>query len=361
MVMAKILAHQKKAKTDRADNVANALLQSDIIDNSIETMLSKVLAQSLDDEMMDAIKLENEDGSRMKWRDTVSNGEIVEVGEFKKIFRLMVHIEQFTDENSLASNSAITDKDQLTKPLLAVNDSKVLCGVIPMFVDKALENVRTWEYQPGDPLYKETLTKEEWDEEIVVIATIVELVNNEESFENLGALDVKDEDFHIESFGNLMKEIAKSRKLNIAKVEEFVKKAVDETFDMSTTVASVYTGNVHEDKVEAWNKEDGEIDALMLAVKNLRRVNPEELNLLDKTVINTTVDGKAFTKKGVLNAYLVGTFLDSCRESIMLDSVVEDVFNKLVGGTPIADSLDINTIDSFAVSLVNVVTILTMF
>ena len=76
---------------------------------------------------------------------------------------------------------------------------------------------------------------------------------------------------------------------------------------------------------------------------------------------NTTVDGKAFTKKGVLNAYLVGTFLDSCRESIMLDSVVEDVFNKLVGGTPIADSLDINTIDSFAVSLVNVVTILTMF
>ena len=351
----------EKAKTDRADNVADALLQSDIIDNSIETMLSKVLAQSLDDEMMDAIKLENEDGSRMKWRDTVSNGEIVEVGEFKKIFRLMVHIEQFTDENSLASNSAITDKDQLTKPLLAVNDSKVLCGVIPMFVDKALENVRTWEYQPGDPLYKETLTKEEWDEEIVVIATIVELVNNEESFENLGALDVKDEDFHIESFGNLMKEIAKSRKLNIAKVEEFVKKAVDETFDMSTTVASVYTGNVHEDKVEAWNKEDGEIDALMLAVKNLRRVNPEELNLLDKTVINTTVDGKAFTKKGVLNAYLVGTFLDSCRESIMLDSVVEDVFNKLVGGTPIADSLDINTIDSFAVSLVNVVTILTMF
>ena len=347
-------------KTARADNVSEALLQSDIIDNSIEKMLSKVLDQALkDDDMMSAIKLEQENGSRMNWRDTVSGGEIVEVGEFKKIFRLMVHIDQFTNDDSLTQNSTITDKDELIKPLKAVNDSKVLCGVIPMFVDKALENVKTWKYQPGDPLYKEKLSKEEWDEEIVVIATIVELVNNEASLTNLATLDVMNESFEIEAFGNLMKEIAKSRLLNIAMVEGFVKQAVDQTFTMDSTVESVYTGNSYSEKVNAWNKDGGEIDALVEAVKNLRRVDPNNLNLVDKTAINTVVDGKTFTKQGVLTSYLVGTFLDSCRDSIMLNSIVEDVFVKLTAGTPIASMVDINSIDSFAVTLVEVSTIIT--
>jgi len=291
-------------------------------------MMHSVLEDSLDDEMIAAIDLDmNKEpiGGRNEWLD---NG--TEIGEFKKIFRLLANIDQFTNDNASA-NSDIKNKDEIAKPLKAVNDSKVLCGIIPMFVDKATANVETWKYNEGDALYKETLTKEEWDEEIDVISTIIALVNNESSISNLASIDVNDEDFALDSLKELLKEIAKSRILDISNIEGFVQDGVNSSFfdgENKVTVTSVYTGNKHNEKVDAWNHEStGEIDALINAIEKLRSVKSTSIS--DKSTAPTNTYGYIY--QGEMNAHNMGQFLDAAKESTMLSSVITTIVYEMIG------------------------------
>lgn len=302
---------EKNAKTDA---ICDTLLLSVIIKDSIPTLIDAILSQSLNSEMYSAINLEIGDA----WYDNSGN-----IGEFKKIMRMLSHVDQFTNANS-ENNSNVTDANEIAKPLKAMNNSLVLHGIIPYALDKATLYIADWKYTP-----EPSLSVEEWDEEIDIICDIIVMVNSE-SFGNLSSLDVKDESFDISRLAILLKLISRSRIINIAHIEEKVKEAIDLTFfnGVSTvTINHVYTDSNYSEKVEAW---DAEIDALIDSVEALRNV--KDINILDNTPISLVIiSDKTVTYKGEENAVYIGEFLNSCKDSKMLSSVILNIV-KSIGG-----------------------------
>lgn len=298
----------------KADEISDILLTSQIICNSLSKMIGKVLdgALGVDSDMRKAVNLD------IETKDWLDNPETKEIGEFKKIFRLLTCIDQFA--NDTIDNKNITDASLIATPLKRINDSMVLRGIIPMFVEKTTANVDAWKYSSGDNMYKDPyeFTKEEWDQEIDNISTIISLVNANSL--TLDRIDVKETDLKVLKM--ILKEVAKSRILNIACIEKTVKEGVDNTFfggKDTVTVAKVYDGKDYNEKVLAWNgneENQGEIDKLYNAL--------EVLKTIKSTEINGTADGQA-------NAKVIGSFLDKCKESKMLRSVIITIVNEKYG------------------------------
>lgn len=303
----------------KADEISDILLTSQIICNSLSKMIGKVLdgALGVDSDMRKAVNLDmdkTETEGRNYWLD---NPETKEIGEFKKIFRLLTCIEQFTNVNNIENNKNIKEASLIATPLKRINDSMVLRGIIPMFVEETTANVDAWKYSSGDNMYKDpyVFTKEEWDQEIDNISTIISLVNANSL--TLGGINVKETDLKVLKM--ILKEVAKSRILNIACIEKTVKEGVDNTFfggKDTVTVAKVYDGTNYDEKILAWNgneENQGEIDKLINAL--------EVLKTIKSTEINGTADGQA-------NAKVIGRFLDKCKESKMLRSVIVTIVNE---------------------------------
>ena len=304
----------------KADEISDILLTSQIICNSLSKMIGKVLdgALGVDSDMRKAVNLDmdkTETEGRNYWLD---NPETKEIGEFKKIFRLLTCIDQFTNVNNIENNKNIKEASLIATPLKRINDSMVLRGIIPMFVEKTTANVDAWKYSSGDNMYKDpyVFTKEEWDQEIDNISTIISLVNANSL--TLGGINVKETDLKVLKM--ILKEVAKSRILNIACIEKTVKEGVDNTFfggKDTVTVAKVYDGTNYDEKILAWNgneENQGEIDKLINAL--------EVLKTIKSTEINGTADGQA-------NAKVIGRFLDKCKESKMLRSVIVTIVNEI--------------------------------
>ena len=303
----------------KADEISDILLTSQIICNSLSKMIGKVLdgALGVDSDMRKAVNLDmdkTETEGRNYWLD---NPETKEIGEFKKIFRLLTCIDQFTNVNNIENNKNIKEASLIATPLKRINDSMVLRGIIPMFVEETTANVDAWKYSSGDNMYKDpyVFTKEEWDQEIDNISTIISLVNANSL--TLGGINVKETDLKVLKM--ILKEVAKSRILNIACIEKTVKEGVDNTFfggKDTVTVAKVYDGTNYDEKILAWNgneENQGEIDKLINAL--------EVLKTIKSTEINGTADGQA-------NAKVIGRFLDKCKESKMLRSVIVTIVNE---------------------------------
>lgn len=303
----------------KADEISDILLTSQIICNSLSKMIGKVLdgALGVDSDMRKAVNLDmdkTETEGRNYWLD---NPETKEIGEFKKIFRLLTCIDQFTNVNNIENNKNIKEASLIATPLKRINDSMVLRGIIPMFVEETTANVDAWKYSSGDNMYKDpyVFTKEEWDQEIDNISTIISLVNANSL--TLGGINVKETDLKVLKM--ILKEVAKSRILNIACIEKTVKEGVDNTFfggKDTVTVAKVYDGTNYDEKVLAWNGNEenlGEIDKLINALEVL------------KTITSTEING---TAAGQANAKVIGRFLDKCKESKMLCSVIVTIVNE---------------------------------
>lgn len=303
----------------KADEISDILLTSQIICNSLSKMIGKVLdgALGVDSDMRKAVNLDmdkTETEGRNYWLD---NPETKEIGEFKKIFRLLTCIDQFTNVNNIENNKNIKEASLIATPLKRINDSMVLRGIIPMFVEETTANVDAWKYSSGDNMYKDpyVFTKEEWDQEIDNISTIISLVNANSL--TLGGINVKETDLKVLKM--ILKEVAKSRILNIACIEKTVKEGVDNTFfggKDTVTVAKVYDGTNYDEKILAWNgneENQGEIDKLINALEVL------------KTIKSTEING---TAAGQENAKVIGRFLDKCKESKMLCSVIVTIVNE---------------------------------
>lgn len=306
----------------KADEISDILLTSQIICNSLSKMIGKVLdgALGVDSDMRKAVNLDmdkTETEGRNYWLD---NPETKEIGEFKKIFRLLTCIDQFTNVNNIENNKNIKEASLIATPLKRINDSMVLRGIIPMFVEETTANVDAWKYSSGDNMYKDpyVFTKEEWDQEIDNISTIISLVNANSL--TLGGINVKETDLKVLKM--ILKEVAKSRILNIACIEKTVKEGVDNTFfggKDTVTVAKVYDGTNYDEKILAWNgneENQGEIDKLINALRALQ------------TITSTEING---TPAGQKNAEVIGIFLDKCKESKMLRSVIITIVNEKYG------------------------------
>ena len=309
-----------EGKENKADEISDILLTSQIICNSLSKMIGKVLdgALGVDSDMRKAVNLDmdkTETEGRNYWLD---NPETKEIGEFKKIFRLLTYIDQFA--NDTIDNKNIKEASLIATPLIRINNSMVLRGIIPMFVEKTTANVDAWKYSSGDNMYKDPyeFTKEEWDQEIDNISTIISLVNANSL--TLGDINVKVTDLKVLKM--ILKEVAKSRILNIACIEKAVKEGVDKTFfgeNDTVTVAKVYDGKDYNEKVLAWNgyeENQGEIDKLINALGALQTISSTEIN---------------GTPAGQENAEVIGIFLDKCKESKMLRSVIITIVNEKYG------------------------------
>ena len=301
-------------KENRADELSDTFALSSLFRNSAPQMIVTILEGTLNSEQ---IKCVNTDLPEEEWFKASP-----EVGEFKKLFRLIAHLAQFTGDNK-DSNSDITDSEILSKPLLLINDSKVLRGLIPTFVNDALKYVSEWKYDPEN-----NLTKEMWDEEIIIICNIISLVNNG-SFENLASLDIHDSNLNLdETLRPLLIEISKSRLIDISHIEGVIKTAVDQTFGTNVEIGKVYNGTDYNERVKAWNKE---IDRLIRACKKLREIT--SIDLTSKETVGSPIvyNNQTLSTVGQVNAYYIGQFLDACTSSTILDPVVDEIFSDFSG------------------------------
>lgn len=301
-------------KESRADELSDTFALSSLFRNSAPQMIVTILEGTLNS---DQIKCVNTDLPEEEWFKASP-----EVGEFKKLFRLIAHLAQFTGDNK-DSNSDITDSEILSKPLLLINDSKVLRGLIPTFVNDALKYVSEWKYDPEN-----NLTKEMWDEEIIIICNIISLVNNG-SFENLASLDIHDSNLNLdETLRPLLIEISKSRLIDISHIEGVIKTAVDQTFGTNVEIGKVYNGTDYNERVKAWNKE---IDRLIRACKKLREIT--SIDLTSKETVGSPIvyNSQTLSTVGQVNAYYIGQFLDACTSSTILDPVVDEIFSDFSG------------------------------
>ena len=348
--------------TDKADSVADTLVESKLIVHSLKKMMTEVLSGSLSNEQMNSIDLDMEKANRNYWcnLDINENDEIEnitidpenniddETGELRKILRLLTKMDSFAKDTG-TTYSSMNDKEEITKPLLLINNSLVLKGLIPEFTETALSNIKDWLYNP-----RSELTKVMWDSEIDNLADIIVTINDR-GLGNMNNLDVKTA--NTTDLGYLLKDVNKSRIIDISHLEGYVQDAVNSTFGTTVTVTHVYDSTEfnYNDKVQAWNVE---IDKLMSAVDNLQAI--EDTDISDKGAYATEIP----PYKGVHNARAIGKFLDSCKESTMLHDVIEDVFDQIMtdnGVTPLMLTLagiDISNIDSYETTLVAIATYL---
>ena len=345
--------------TVKADSVADTLAESKLIVHSLRKMMNEVLSGSLTADQLASINLNMETEERNYWcnLDINNNGTIDnitidpdngiddEVGELRKILRILTQMDSFAKDTG-TTYSSYTEKTLITKPLLLINNSLVLNGLIPKFSETSLSNIKDWLYDP-----RSELTKVMWDSEIDNLGDIIVTINTT-GLGNLNNLDVKTA--NTTNLGNLLKEVNKSRIIDISHLEDYVSNAINSTFDTNVTVAHVYTGNVYEDKVAAWNTE---IDKLMFSVDKLQAIKSTD-------IADSTMHTDGITKKGVYNAHTIGAFLNSCSDTTMLHNIIHDVFTSVMEKNGVNDAMltllgiNVDTIDDYEVTLVTIATYL---
>ena len=329
--------------TENADRISDTLAKSQLIVHSLPKMIREMLSGSLSVEQMSSINTNMVTETRNFWLNYDINGNGIienitidpdnnvydETGELRKIIRILTNIDLFAKDTGDVFSSK-TDKNEITKPLLLINNSLVLNGLIPEFSETALSNISDWLYSP-----RSVLTKVMWDSEIDNLGDIIIQIN-EGGLGNLSGLDVKT--VNTTELSKLLKLVNKSRIIDISHIEDKVEVAVNNTFDTDVSVNSVYTGSDYDEKVSAWN---AEIDKLIIALDKLQEID------------DTSISGA----NGKANAAKIGRFLDACRDTTMLHNIVSDVCTSVLtknGVNPAVLALagiDLDAIESYEVTL----------
>ena len=329
--------------TENADRISDILANSQLIVHSLPKMIHQMLSGSLSASQLESINTNMKTETRNYWLnyDINGNGTIDNVtidpdnniddenGELRKIIRILTNIDSFAKDTGDVFSSK-TDKNEITKPLLLINNSLVLRGLIPGFSETALSNISDWLYSP-----RTELTKVMWDSEIDNLGDIIIQINAG-GLGNLSSLDVKT--VNTTELNKLLKLVNNSRIIDISHIEGKVETAVNNTFDTDVTVNKVYTGSNYDEKVAAWN---AEIDKLTVALDSLQLIT------------DTSITGA----NGVENAGKIGQFLDDCRETTMLHNIVSDVCSSVLTKNGVSPAIlaiagiDLDNITSYKTTL----------
>lgn len=337
------------AYDEQQNSVPDTLQQSKLIVHSLNKMMRSILTDAISDQkVLDALNTNLEDD---EWKTYDSNHrepkdpEFVEpikanYGELRRVFGLMDSIETLTSNFDITSSSTNTT-------LKDINHSKVLHGTIPEVIDNALSTMDEWKYAASDT---RELTMDEWDNEIDVFTEIL----NAAGEINLNNLDIT-QDIDTTVLGKLIKLMALSRYLNVNTLATKVKTGIESTFSGQIPLNindNIYpytpkteTASSYEGKVSTWNGDDitialiksstaldaklGEVDNVMASIVIMRTISYTDVtNIVPLKVmgmpINSYVD--AFN-----SADKLGSFLDACSATIMLEDVPSDVFAVLNG------------------------------
>lgn len=304
----------EEERNSQADGIADTMTRSIIITQSLNKMFTKVLSGELNDEQMEDICGPGKDEIELTKTEWVGKDES-DIGELKRLLRIFTSVRQFSGD--AANNSNITNTEEITKPLKGINHSLVLHGLLPSFVDTALDNVKAW--KSGE----EPSSVEEWDSEIDTVANLVVTVND--LGEDLGTLSVYGENaISAQDLGVVLRLVNKSIILDINKIKEPIASGVKDAFSLDNKPV---IGNVYPDDELHWNIE---IDNLVIVIERLQAIEPGNLDISEEN-----------------NARVIGQFLDACRDSVLLSPVVNAVLNKVLGpiaSLPIVDEI-INSTD----------------
>ena len=286
------------AKNAKADSIAESLLKSQIIVQSLNTMINSILSDTLSSGYM---ALVNTDLTEAQWR-----GEGEDIGELKRIMRLVSSINSF---NSGADNSMISDPNELVIPLKKVNHSLVLHGLLPRFVETATVNIDSWRRTDADGRKVLPSTVDEWDVEIETLANlIVEVQDIDLANINVTGDDAIDPD----KLGAILYLINDSVMIDIEKVIEPLEEGVKAVFELENVEMGTVTASAGETLHDAWDVEIGKIVEIV-----------RKLQDIDELTITGT--------NGINNAEKIGAFLDAASESQILSPAVDSVITSIVG------------------------------
>lgn len=303
----------EEEKNAKADGIADIMIRSTIITQSLNKMFTKVLSGELNEEQMDDVFGPGNDEIKLTKAEWVGKDES-DIGELKRLLRIFTSVRQFSGD--AANNSNINNVEEITKPLKGINHSLVLHGLLPSFVDTALDNVEAW--KSGE----EPTSEEEWDLEIDTIAELVVKVN--ELGEDLGTLSVYGDDaISATELGVILKLVNKSIILDINNIKEPIASGVQSAFGLDSQPV---IGNVYPNNEANW---DIEIDNLVVVIEKLQAIEEGNLDITDEN-----------------NARVIGQFLDACRSSVLLSPVVNTVLDKVLGplaSLPVVDEIINNT------------------
>jgi len=293
------------AKDAKADSLAEVLLQSQILTQSLDKMFEVILSETLSDEYMELVQLPL--SSDPKESEKLWKGEGTDEGELKRIMRVVASINAFASEG--ANNSDIDNPEELTIPLKKVNHSLVLHGLLPKFVNTATANVDSWRKvdENGDYVLPETV--EAWDIEIDVLAQLIIEVKEIDLAHLVitgdGAIDAN-------KLGDILYLINDSVMIDIEKVVEPLEIGVEKVFDDIDVTLGNVTPREGQSIHDAW---DEEIAKLVTIVPKLQAINALDL----------------YGSNAEANATAIGEFLDAATESHLLAPAIDAIIDYLVG------------------------------
>ncbi len=296
----------EEERNAKADEIAEIILQSAILTQSLNKMFGEVLSGELTSEQMQDVYGEGNSELNISQNEWRGNG-VDDIGELKRLLRIFTSVKQFSE--STANNSDITDAEEITKPLKGINHSLVLHGLLPSFMDTALDNVKTWKsgIEPSGV--------EAWDKEIDAIGGLVAKVNALGT--SLGSLKVYGEGaVSPADLGEVLRYINKSVILDINNIKTPLASGVQQAFGLGTApaIGDVSLIDEYGDPIpeeEAW---DAEITKLEIVITKLQAIEEGNLDLSDED-----------------NARAIGEFLDACEDSQLLEPVIDDVLTKVLG------------------------------
>ena len=324
------------AYNSKGNKVPDALQRSELIMHSLSKMMNNILQDSINNQSVrDTI---NTDITVEEWKtfDDLGNepfelsfNEFAAIeGELRKVFNVMGDLEYLSDDEFEIESA----KETLHK----INHSKVLHGVIPEVIDNSLGSLDDWIYDKVTE--QRELTTIEWDNEIELFANIITL-SNQLGSEGLNSLDINS-DIDTNILGNILKEMAKSRYLDVETVGTYIQVGINEAFGNGTNVIinkvyseyfpNIETDSLYQTKLEKW---DTEIVELMKAV--------DKLSVIDGDTLTNLVPFIPYEKR-ISSAINIGGFLDQCMRTTMLSNVPNGIIN-VINSILSALHLDIQT------------------
>lgn len=284
-----------------AEDIADILIQSTIITQSLNKMMRNLLSDVLSSEDMQNV---NTNLTERQWKGTNS-----EEGELSRLLKLLIEIDQFVGEDA-NQNSQIDDPNVLASPLKKINHSIVLHGLLPSFVETATENVETW--MSGD----KPQTVGEWDSEIDILSELIAKVYS---------LDIKLESLEISGDNSinpndleyLLVRINHSIMLDINNIVDPLEDGIEYTFNINVEISTA--------ELDTTAKWDVEIAKIIDGVEALQLIS--DTDILSDEVVPSKYGS---TDKGYQNATEVGMFLDACCESVILSQVIDSIIYSIV-------------------------------
>ena len=304
------------------DLINDALIDSNILHNSLKKMLTQLLVV----EASLNVTINSNDEANYFIGDGLNTGEL------KLLLNGMVAANEFSTFDYLTLNAG--NKATFKFNLLEMNKSHILRQLLDEISDSSLLNSASDYKVSPKPVLNESM----WATEIDVLVDLLVVFN---SGFDLSALNITTmNDAQADELKVVMDLMAQSRLLEVSKISDVIKSGFESVFN--TTLSPLGEVSAAADsyavKVDKWtNAVSGEVNKIVYLIKTMDDISP---------VAPASIKGS--TPADTAYAISLGEFLDFAETSSMLNPVVEELALSVI---PVAYHGAVDTVNNTYVQI----------